>query len=150
MSAAAREHPGNQPPRELDRRQQVELDDRLVFSPGHLVELLLRVTACIVHEHIDPSKRFLSSGCQLFDAFRIGEVGRNRHHLGAFGQEHVCLSLELRSRAAGQDQLVAGLGQGTGDVRPDASRSTRDKGNLGCSVHLRDLLWGGAPHALGS
>ena len=137
MAAAAREHPRQDEPREDQRADEVELDDRVKLVLAEVVELALRVPAGVVDQHVDASEAALDDLDDLTPVLGRGHVARH-------GERSRAPSLEI-ARDRGEALLAAGderdlrpaLRERGGDVRADAARGARDDG--GGSLQLETM-----------
>ena len=79
MALVSLEHPREQPESEPHGRQQVQRHDVFVLGPRHLVELALRVSPGIVHEHVDPSVLTLGGAHEQIEAVQVAQLCHYRH-----------------------------------------------------------------------
>ncbi len=113
---------------ELDRRDQVDADDRFDLVALERVEATLQLEGRVVHQNVDPTQLRGRRGCDLAGSLRMGKVDRGDCHNQVVASELLREPSELVLRASDQQQVQATGGEGPGDVRPDSTRGAGQDG----------------------
>ena len=139
----------------MERRRQVDGDDRVPFVDGEILDVRHVLDAGIVDQHVDRAELLFRLRDHRVDLGRLGHVGARIDCLDAeFLLEPGAFFLDRGSVAeAVDDQIGAVLGHGAGDGQPDAGGGAGDQrgfafehdGSSSCGVArslLRDGYWG--------